>query len=126
MKLSTITKIVFCIILFSSFRANWKPKITPFLWLNGTWEMHRPVGGSRLEIWSQKNDESITGRGLRIEGPDTTLLEQIVLTYRDDYFWYIPTVPDQNNAMPIEFKLSKSENGNFTFENPEHDFPQRI
>lgn len=88
--------------------------------------MHRPVGGSRLEIWDQKNDESMTGTGLRIDSADTTLLEQIELTFSDSFFWYIPTVPDQNNAMPIKFKLTTSENGIFTFENPEHDFPQRI
>jgi hypothetical protein len=88
--------------------------------------MHRPVGGSRLEIWDQKNDESLTGKGLRIDSADTTLLEQIELTFSENFFWYIPTVPDQNNAMPIKFKLTKSENGIFTFENPEHDFPQRI
>jgi len=102
------------------------PKIKPFLWLTGTWEMRRSAGGNRLEIWTQKNDESLTGKGLRIEEKDSFLLEKIELVYRDDQFWYIPTVSDQNNGEPIEFKLSKTEGSIYTFENPNHDFPQRI
>ncbi|MFZ1677388.1 MAG: DUF6265 family protein [Saprospiraceae bacterium] len=101
-------------------------KIKPFLWLSGTWEMYRSAGGTRLEIWTPYTDESIVGRGLMFNDKDTTMLEQIQLVSRDKDFYYIATVPDQNNGNPIEFKLVKTEGQVYTFENPHHDFPQRI
>ena len=102
------------------------PKVNPFSWLTGTWEMKRSAGGSRLEIWTQINNDSLVGKGIRIEGPDTFLLENIELITKNDGVWYRAIVPDQNNSQPIEFKLVKSEGTVFTFENEKHDFPQRI
>ena len=98
----------------------------PFDWLNGTWEMRRTAGGSRFEMWSQNNDGSFSGKGIRVEGNDTFLLEKIELIARDKDFYYVATVPDQNNGQPIEFKLTRTEGLKYTFENPKHDFPQRI
>ncbi len=63
---------------------------------------------------------------MKIEGKDTSLLESIELTYKDGEFWYIPTIPDQNNQRQIPFKLVGAKGYYFVFENPEHDFPQRI
>jgi hypothetical protein len=103
-----------------------KSKVEPFRWLIGTWEMHRAAGGSRFEIWAPKNDFTLSGEGLRIEGTDTFLLEKIELVMKNDNFYYIPTIPDQNNAQPISFELKKTEGTVYTFENPGHDFPQRI
>jgi len=106
--------------------SNCSSKLKPFEWLTGTWEMRRSTGGTRLEIWTAHNEESIAGKGLMINDTDTTILEQIELTYRDNEFYYIATIPDQNNGNPIEFRLVKTEGRIFTFENPGHDFPQRI
>jgi hypothetical protein len=119
---------LFCIGFFvaSFVLSSCTPKIKPFLWLTGTWEMKRSAGGSRMEIWTQTNNESMTGKGIRIEGPDTFLLEKVELISKNDGVWYIATVPDQNNSLPIEFKLVKSEGTVYTFENAKHDFPQRI
>lgn len=98
----------------------------PFYWLEGIWEMKKPNGSSRLEIWNSGDDGSITGKGLKVVKADTTVLEMIELAFRDDQYWYIPTVPDQNKAMPVPFKLVNTDGHKYTFENPDHDFPQRI
>ncbi len=100
--------------------------VETFTWLSGTWEMKKQNWGSRIESWTIQDENSIGGKGLRVKDQDTTLLESIELTFRDDHFWYIPTVSDQNNAQPVPFKLVKSRGFHFIFENPEHDFPQRI
>jgi Domain of unknown function (DUF6265) len=100
--------------------------IKPFLWLEGTWSMPRPKGGYRLEIWEKKNAEKLAGKGLKVLENDTIVLEAIELYHRDDQFWYVPIVPDQNNSLPVPFKLVASKDNRFVFENPEHDFPQRI
>lgn len=126
MKKSAQVIYIFCIAISCFFLSSCASKIKPFLWLSGTWEMYRSAGGTRLEIWTPFNDESIVGRGLIVNASDTTMLEQIQLVYRDKEFYYIATVPDQNNGNPIEFKLVKTEGTVYTFENPKHDFPQRI
>jgi hypothetical protein len=83
-------------------------------------------GSSRLEIWKMKTDTNLSGTGFKINGPDTILLESIELVFKDSTYWYIPTVPDQNDALPVHFKLSGSGEYHATFENETHDFPQRI
>ncbi len=126
MKKSVLSFCILCITISGFFLSSCGAKIAPFLWLSGTWEMYRSAGGTRLEIWTPYKDESIVGRGLMFNDKDTTMLEQIQLVYRDKEFYYIATVPDQNNGNPIEFKLVKTEGTVYTFENPNHDFPQRI
>jgi len=80
----------------------------------------------RLEIWVKIDDATLHGSGLKLSGTDSILLERIELVSRENQIFYIPTVPDQNNALPVPFKLVQSEGNKFIFENPEHDFPQRI
>lgn len=120
-------KIIYSFVLISCLLLNsCSNKVKPFEWLSGTWEMNRSAGGNRLEIWTPHTDVSLAGKGLRISEGDTTMLETIDLVYRDKEYYYIARVPDQNNGNPIEFKLVKTEGTTYTFENPNHDFPQRI
>ena len=100
--------------------------IDTFSWLKGTWEMKKKNGTSRLEVWTKHDDNTLIGKGLKVSGSDTTELESIKLVFQDEDFWYVPTVPDQNNAMPVKFKLVSQEGFKYIFENPQHDFPQRI
>ncbi|MEO6130655.1 MAG: DUF6265 family protein [Saprospiraceae bacterium] len=116
----------FLIISIIFFLPGCSPKVKPFNWLVGTWEMRRSAGGTRLEIWSPYHEESLVGLGLIFTDKDTTMLEQIQLEFREPDYFYIATVPEQNNGQPIEFKLVKSEVNKYTFENALHDFPQRI
>ena len=98
-----------------------------FKWLLGTWIVHNPNGIQRVETWSETNETSFSGRGFRVSAEkDTTLLENLELKYEGDRYWYIPTVPDQNNALPVPFILTSVNEYYFVFENPDHDFPQRI
>ena len=97
-----------------------------FSWLEGTWEMKKSGGNSNLEVWKKIDDSTMIGAGMKVRGSDTTMLESIELVFRDNQYWYIPTVPDQNNATPVPFRLITSDEFKFTFENAKHDFPQRI
>lgn len=97
-----------------------------FSWLPGVWEMKLADGNARLEIWNAKNDFELNGIGVKVSGKDTIHLESIRLILSDDQFYYIPTVPDQNQSMPVSFKLVQTQDLKFIFENPDHDFPQRI
>jgi hypothetical protein len=107
-------------------QVGFSQSIDPFLWLEGTWEMPRPKGGFRLETWKQNDSNSLIGKGIKVVNVDTTLLESIEIKADNIETWYIPIVPDQNNATSILFKLVSSTDHQFVFENPQHDFPQRI
>lgn len=88
--------------------------------------MERSKGGERWETWRKENRRLLTGQGVKIAGQDTTILEHLELTFKDKDVWYIPTVPDQNEAKPVPFKLVYHGDKDLRFENGEHDFPQRI
>jgi hypothetical protein len=62
-----------------------------------------------------------------INGKDSTALETVELRYFNGRIFYTPRVPNQNDGLPVSFRLVSIENGTgFSFENKEHDFPQRI
>lgn len=102
------------------------PGIHNFDWLNGTWEMPQPKGSYRLESWEEKDRTMMSGKGLKLVGKDSTLLESIELYADRKNIWYVPTVTNQNDGAPVAFKLVSSTSHQFVFENPLHDFPQRI
>lgn len=79
-----------------------------------------------LETWKEKNRTLMTGKGLKLVGGDTTIQESIQLYANHKQIWYVPTVADQNDGAPVAFKLVSSTSHQFVFENPQHDFPQRI
>jgi hypothetical protein len=83
-------------------------------------------GGSRLETWTKTDRRILTGRGMAVSYNDTTLLESISLYGDHHSIWYTPVVTDQNNQQPVAFKLVSSKKHKYVFENPGHDFPQRI
>jgi hypothetical protein len=53
-------------------------------------------------------------------------LETVRLKQNEQGIFYIPIVQEQNNKKPVSFKMTESDKATFTFENKEHDFPQRI
>lgn len=93
--------------------------------LEGTWKMNTPRG-SLCEEWKKTAADILQGKGYRIKGNDTTISERVMLQKKAKDIFYTSTVEDQNNRQPISFKLTKSEDNIFIFENPEHDFPKRI
>lgn len=93
-------------------------------WLIGTWQ-GTSENGTITESWEQKNDSLFVGVDYLINEKDTFYTEHIELRQRGADLYYIPTVTDQNEGKPVEFKLSSSE-GKLVFENPTHDFPQFI
>lgn len=95
-------------------------------WLPGTWEMKTP-DGVLTEEWRKESDTAWTGEGHFITvKEDTVFSEQLKLVSRNDTLWYIATIPDQNDGLPIGFREKSFEGNTVIFENIEHDFPQRI
>lgn len=94
-------------------------------WLVGEWEQKLPEG-TVIEIWKKENDSTLYGKSFFIKENDTIHKESIVLRQQKDDLQYIPIVEGQNNDEPITFTMTSDTEANFTFENPTHDYPQKI
>ena len=100
-------------------------KLEKMSWLVGEWENKMPEG-NLTETWIKANDSTFTGKTLFIKEKDTIHNEEIVLSQKGETLYYTPTVIGQNNDEPIEFKMTNSTEKEFVFENPKHDYPQKI
>lgn len=94
-------------------------------WLTGLWENLYPEGKAS-EKWDKLNDSTLVGSSHFIAGGDTVSAESIRLEQHGDDLFYIPIVRDQNAGQPVSFKLTSSSGDQLVFENPAHDFPQKI
>jgi hypothetical protein len=80
-----------------------------------------------FEHWYSAGDSALYGSSYRVTADgDSILLEHLEIKYIHDTLCYIPTVLDQNHNEPVIFKLTSLSNQSAVFENPTHDFPQRI
>ncbi len=94
-------------------------------WLIGTWQNNSEEGNAS-EAWEKKNDSVYAGKSYFIIGKDTVSSEAISLEQHGGHLFYIPTVKGQNSGQAIKFTLTSSTNAQLIFENPTHDFPQKI
>lgn len=101
-------------------------KIDSLDWLAGTWEMTASKG-TITESWAKANDSTLVC-DTRLTTPDGKIVfsEDITLVQREGLLFYIPVISDQNDGRPIEFKETSFSAEEMVFENPEHDYPQRI
>ncbi len=100
-------------------------KLKQASWLIGSWYNQSP-DGILTESWEKKNDSSFIGKSCFLAGKDTLSFETLLLTQEGNDIFYIPTVKGQNNNEPITFALTSSSSTQMVFENPKHDFPQKI
>jgi hypothetical protein len=94
-------------------------------WLIGTWQMIMD-DQTTTETWQRQNDSTLSGTSCTLIGADTVSYETLSLTQNGSDLFYIPTVSGQNNNEPVKFRLTGSTDELLIFENPEHDFPQKI
>ena len=100
-------------------------KLEKMSWLVGSWEQKLP-DGTLVETWEKQNDSTFIGGSYFVKGKDTIHSESVILTQKKEDLFYIPTVTGQNNDEPITFKLTSDAENTFTFENPAHDYPQKV
>ena len=94
-------------------------------WLIGEWQ-NNSTEGNATEVWKKKNDSTFVGNSYFVIGKDTVSSETISLEQNGNKLFYIPTVQDQNAGKPVKFTLTSSTSNQLIFENPKHDFPQKI
>lgn len=94
-------------------------------WLIGTWE-NKTERGIIYETWIKINNVEFYGKSYILQDKDTIVFETIRLVEEQDSLFYIPTVENQNNALPVRFPSKFISENKLVFENIKHDFPQTI
>jgi hypothetical protein len=102
-----------------------KKRLHQAAWLLGEWKNNTPRG-ILYEAWQVKNDSTYAGKSSFVVGTDTVSSETVELGVRGGKLLYIPTVRNQNNGQPVTFTETTVTAKVLVFENPAHDFPQRI
>lgn len=102
-----------------------KSKLEKADWLLGAWVGE--AGGNRMsETWVKAGNSAYKAETYLTFGTDTLFREYSRLNKAGSSLHCIITIPDQNDAKPVVFKLTKQEDDLLVFENQEHDFPQVI
>jgi hypothetical protein len=105
--------------------SNENEKIKSANWLLGKWE-NKIDEGSLSERWEKLNDSTLQAQSLFIKGKDTLHFEAITLQQKGEDLIYSATVKGQNNNKPVSFKMTIESEKQLVFENPKHDYPQKI
>ena len=116
---------VLALIISSNLFAQNASSLSSAKWLLGKWG-NQTQRGKMVEEWSPVNDSTYGGRSYMITATDSIPLGSIILKKEGSDIFYIPTVKGQNNDQPVKFKLTASSANQLVFENPAHDFPQKI
>jgi hypothetical protein len=122
---TTLILLLLAIVSCKKSDSNEKEKIKAANWLLGNWE-NVSKDGKLSENWIKINDSTFEAQSLFIKDKDTLHFESINLQQKGEELTYSATVKGQNNDEAIAFKLTISNEKEMTFENPKHDYPQKI
>lgn len=102
-----------------------KDKIKIADWIIGNWE-NKSAEGILTENWQKLNDSTFNASSYYIKGKDTLHFETIVLAQKGETLTYFATVKGQNEDKAITFASTAESDKQLVFENPKHDYPQKI
>ncbi len=114
---------VVCMMIVSSCKS--KDPMQGFEKLSGLWQTHNSEADI-YEEWSKSSNGVLYGKSYVLNEGDSIINERIELKKIGEDVFYIPTVTGQNNNQPVQFKMISTNDSAFVFDNPAHDFPQRI
>jgi len=125
-------KIIFAILLSTLFFASCKKEdekvpqeIDKVKWITGDWQ-NKSKEGVLTESWERINDTVFNAVCYFVHGKDTLHNEKISLRQAENAIIYSPTVKGENGNRPVHFKMTSVNANELVFENPKHDYPQKI
>ena len=122
---NAILILILALTFTSCLKSKEASKIVVADWLLGNWE-NKSDEGDLLETWKKVNDSLYDGESYFIKGKDTLHFEKIQMKQKGEALYYIATIKGQNNDKPVTFKHNDTIEKQLVFENPKHDYPQRI
>ena len=102
--------------------ASQSPTVTSLTWLNGCWERTTRTGRG-IEQWTPGASGELIGRARLISDAGDRETERLRIFRRGDSLMYEAHPVDQQLTL---FALRSYSADSLVFENPAHDFPQRI
>lgn len=97
--------------------------LSNFKWLIGQWEGIQGPGVYHEE-WEKVNDNEFNGKAYLIKKGEISNPEKLKLHSDERGIYYTADV--SHNPKPVSFELTSQNETTFVFENPQHDFPQKI
>ena len=119
--------LVIAILLFISSPAASQAtaKLTDLGWMSGCWEMNNEKRGLVItEMWMKPAGDAMIGVGRTMKAGKLIDFEFLRIVEDANGLAYISR-PSANKE-DTTFKILRSAAGEIVFENPTHDFPQRI
>lgn len=98
------------------------PSLDQLSWMTGSWTSG-PGARETEEHWTAPKGGSMIGMSRTVKGDTMVEFEFLRIEARPDGIFYLAS-PGGRPATPFRLKESSKEKA--VFENPEHDFPQRI
>ena len=95
-------------------------------WFLGEWE-NKSADGELTERWKKENDSVYLGESYFVVGAkDTVFAEHVRLEEANGKLAFTVTVPGQNKELPVRFEMTSATEDHMVFENPKHDYPNKI
>lgn len=116
------TLIIFSVLFFSLSCSSLNKLPKTFKLYEGSWRLEN---ANTIESWQYIGDQ-LVGSVIKIENKDTLVVENLRIVQKKENIYFEATVPSQNRGKTIQFKLTENSKNQFQFENPDHDFPQKI
>lgn len=115
--------LIFLTITVSAHAQTTKPALSGINWLAGCWSSDKN-GVVSMERWSKPLGNMMLSTSQTVKANKTVSFEFLRIVEDDTGIYYI-SKPSENKE-ETAFKLIKFDSNEVVFENPEHDFPQRI
>ena len=113
---------VFLVLAANTLAQETKPNINNLKWITGCWESNNK-NELVTEQWMKPAGNSMLGMSRTVTNSKTTAYEFLRIVQEHSEVFYIANPSKQQET---SFKLIKQTNNEAIFENPTHDFPQRI
>ena len=99
------------------------PALNKLAWMVGAWAGE--MGGAQIEeFWTQPNGGTMMGVNRTVRQSRTVAFEYLRIEKRPEGIYYLAS-PNGRHP-PTPFKLIEVTDRKVVFENPEHDYPQRV
>ena len=116
-KISTFLSIV-CLLISCEQQSSSRVNI-----LEGSWKME---GQEQYEVWERDPANELRGSSYLLKDSQRIPLETLTIKFLGQDTVLEATVPNQNEGRTIAFTLNSEIGDRLSFENPAHDFPQKI
>lgn len=105
------------------YRVEKESELQKLDWLLGTWQ-RESKDRVLYETWRRVSKHTFEGNGYAVADRDTIFTEFLRIEQFGDSIFYTAKISE--NEYPVPFKLVSLGDSSVLFENPNHDFPQRI